>query len=297
MPIQLITADQRMAEVRHCKGAIFGPHGIGKTSLLWTLDPKETLFLNLEAGDKSVQDWPGDSMEVNSWREAVDLACLAAGPDQSLSQHMDGTWPTYSAPHYEYLLGAYPGVAETLARYKTHFWDSISVASRHCWKWAVGQPGSFVEDRAKKDGSLKPDTRGTFGIIAREIVAWLTRIQHTKGINVWVVGGLDLIQDEYKRDTWQPQIEGAKAGRELLGIFDQIVAMVNMPGTDGNLYRAFVCKQENSWRYPAKDRSGRLAMVEPPHLGNLVTKINGVLPPAAERYGYAMPAEPGPAKE
>jgi hypothetical protein len=29
----------------------------------------------------------------------------------------------------------------------------------------------------------------------------------------------------------------------------------------------------NPWGYPAKDRSGRLDMVEPPHLGELIAKI------------------------
>ena len=46
--MKIITADQRLAERKRIKGAIFGPHGIGKTSLLWSLDPDKTLFLDLE---------------------------------------------------------------------------------------------------------------------------------------------------------------------------------------------------------------------------------------------------------
>ena len=51
--LPIITADQRLAERRGIKGCIFGKSGIGKTSLLWTLEASTTLFLDLEAGDPS----------------------------------------------------------------------------------------------------------------------------------------------------------------------------------------------------------------------------------------------------
>ena len=38
MALPIISADQRLAEQRGVKGVIFGKSGIGKTSLLWTLD-------------------------------------------------------------------------------------------------------------------------------------------------------------------------------------------------------------------------------------------------------------------
>ena len=38
--LPIISADERLKETRGIKGCIFGPSGIGKTSLLWTLDPK-----------------------------------------------------------------------------------------------------------------------------------------------------------------------------------------------------------------------------------------------------------------
>jgi AAA domain len=285
MAFKIVTADERLSQSQFVKGVIFGPHGVGKTSLLWTMDPKTTLFLNLEAGEKAVQDWPGDSIEIKSWRQAVDIACLASGPDESLILHADGSWPEYSKPHYDYLVESNPGMVEFLAKYQTHFWDSISVASRLAWKWALGQPGSYSE----KTG--KPDTRGTYRIIGQDIVSWLTRIQHTKRKNIWVVGGLDLVRDDFGREYWAPQIEGSKAGREILGIFDEVISMVNMQAEDGSLYRAFVCWQQNPWRYPAKDRSGRLEMIEQPHLGRLMEKLNGPVTPAVERLTYQMPEQ------
>ena len=39
---------------------------------------------------------------------------------------------------------------------------------------------------------------------------------------------------------------------------------------DGALHRAFICQTLNQWGYPAKDRSGRLGLIEEPHLGRLM---------------------------
>jgi ABC-type molybdate transport system ATPase subunit len=45
--LPIITADQRLAEPRGIKGCIFGRSGIGKTSLLWSLNATTTLFMDL----------------------------------------------------------------------------------------------------------------------------------------------------------------------------------------------------------------------------------------------------------
>jgi hypothetical protein len=39
------------------------------------------------------------------------------------------------------------------------------------------------------------------------------------------------------------------------------------------MYRAFICQQQNPWGYPAKDRSGRLELIEAPDLGAVMRKI------------------------
>ena len=39
--------------------------------------------------------------------------------------------------------------------------------------------------------------------------------------------------------------------------------------------RRLVCKSGNPWGLPAKDRSGRLDMTEPPYLGALLARIDG----------------------
>lgn len=62
--MQIINREKRVKAQGGIKGVIFGPAKIGKTSLLWTLEPEKTLFVDLEAGGLSVAEWQGDSLEV-----------------------------------------------------------------------------------------------------------------------------------------------------------------------------------------------------------------------------------------
>ncbi len=99
--MKIITADQRLSEARGVKALIVGPSGVGKTSLLRTLDPPTVLFLDVEAGDLSVQDVPVDTIRIDDWPTARDLACRIGGPNPSFP-------PTacYSQAHYEGVGGA-----------------------------------------------------------------------------------------------------------------------------------------------------------------------------------------------
>ena len=84
MALPIITADQRLAEQRCVKGTIFGKSGIGKTSLLRTLDPATTLFIDLEAGDLAIEGWSGDSVRPRTWAECRDFAVFIGGPYPAL---------------------------------------------------------------------------------------------------------------------------------------------------------------------------------------------------------------------
>jgi hypothetical protein len=72
--VRIIGADERLAERRGVKALIVGPTGVGKTSLLHTLDPARTLFIDIEAGDLSVQDVPIDTIRIDDWPTALTYA-------------------------------------------------------------------------------------------------------------------------------------------------------------------------------------------------------------------------------
>ncbi|PWS34580.1 hypothetical protein DFH01_23870 [Falsiroseomonas bella] len=278
MPLRIITADERMAVERMIKAAIFGRSGEGKTSLLWTLNAATTLFWDLEAGDLAVEGWPGDAVRPRTWEECRDLAAFVGGPNPALRDEQ-----TYSRAHYETVCATY-GDPASLDRYDTLFIDSITVAGRLCLQWCRGQQEAF------SDRTGKPDTRGAYGLHGREMIAWLTQLQHTRRKNVIFVGILDEKVDDFNRKIFVPQIEGSKTGLELPGIVDEVLTLAALKDADGKPYRALICQTLNPWGYPAKDRSGRLDMVEEPHLGRLFAKIRGPARPIPERL--ALPAPP-----
>jgi hypothetical protein len=71
----------------------------------------------------------------------------------------------------------------------------------------------------------KPDVRGAYGLLGREVIQALKHLQHAPGKTVVFVGVLEKVTDEFNTVTWQPQMEGTKAARELPGIVDQVLSM------------------------------------------------------------------------
>ena len=278
MSFPFISADDRLKEQRGVKGAIFGKSGIGKTSLLWTLPPTTTLFMDLEAGDLAVEGWAGDSIRPRTWQECRDFAVFIGGPNPALRDDQ-----AYSPAHFAAVSERF-GDPAVLDRYETVFIDSITVAGRLCFQWCKGQPEAF------SDKTGRPDVRGAYGLHGREMIGWLTHLQHTRAKNVWFVGILDEKLDDFNRRFFAPQIDGSKTGNELPGIVDEVITMAEMSDEGGKPYRAFVCQTLNAWGFPAKDRSGRLDPVEEPHLGRLMAKIHGPAKPAAERMEFLRPA-------
>ncbi len=277
MALPIISADQRLAEKRSVKGCIFGKSGIGKTSLLWTLPPNKTLFFDLEAGDLAIEGWAGDAIRPRTWQECRDFAVFIGGPNPALRDDQP-----YSQAHYDAVVARF-GDPAAIDTYDTVFVDSITVAGRLCFQWSKGQPQAY------SDKTGKPDTRGAYGLHGQEMIAWLTHLQHARGKNIWFVGILDEKMDDFNRRYFQPQIDGSKTGLELPGIVDQVITMAELTTDDGASYRAFVCHTLNPHGFPAKDRSGRLDMVEEPHLGRLMEKIAGAARPATERLTYSRP--------
>lgn len=220
---------------------------------------------------KSVQDWPGDSIPIRSFADALDIGCPVGGVSPSAD-------PTgfFSEGHYQHLSQTFPDLVRLIGSKRIIFVDSITDLTRQAMAWAKTRPEAYSE----KTG--KPDTRGAYGLLAREVIGLLKHLQHAQAKTVIFVGILERVTDEFNRIAWQPQMEGGKAGRELPGIVDQVITMsLFVPEGDGWRHepergelRRLVCRAGNPFGLPAKDRSGRLDVTEPPDLGAPLSKIN-----------------------
>ena len=272
MPLRIVTADQRLTEANSkTTMVVLGPAGVGKTYLLMSTSPTATLCLDFEAGLKSVQDWRGDSIPIRTFTDALDIACLIGGVNPAASPEQP-----FSEAHYRHVTQLYAELVQMIASKRLIFVDSITDLTRQAMDWAKTRPEAFSE----KTG--KPDTRGAYGLLAREVIGLLKHLQHAPGKSVIFVGILEKVTDELNRTTWQPQLEGGKVARELPGIVDQVCTLsLFTPEGDGWRHdpdrgevRRLVCRAGNPFALPAKDRSGRLDVTEPPDLGALLAKIN-----------------------
>ena len=172
----------------------------------------------------------------------------------------------FSEGHYQHVAESYPDLVRLIAPKRIIFVDSITDLTRQAMAWAKTRPEAF------SDKTGKPDVRGAYGLLAREVIALLKHLQHAPGKTVIFVGILECVVDEFNRERWQPQMEGGKAGRELPGIVDQVISM-SLFVEDGEGWRhepakgparRLVCRSGNPYGLPAKDRSGNLNVTEPP---------------------------------
>ena len=87
------------------------------------------------------------------------------------------------------------------------------------------------------------------------------------------IGILAKVVDDFNIASWELQLEGAKAARELPGIVDQIITMNFLDFGDGKPPLRSLSVPRRILELPAKDRSGRLEQIEPPDLGKLLLKL------------------------
>jgi len=262
--LRVIPTDKRLAEKSGAKILLIGPSGVGKTSTLRTLSAEmraSTAVFDIEAGLIAVSDLQFASVRPRTWDDCRNLACILGGPNPALP-----ATATYSEAHFNELMK--DDELAKLASYTTLFIDSLTGAGRLCFTWAEQQPEAFT-DRGRKD------LRAIYGLHARSMIGWLNQLQHARERTVIFTAVLERNTDELNISTWQPQIEGAKTGRELPAIVDEIITMQWIDFGDRKPVRAFVCTNPNPWGYPAKDRSGKLEQLEPPNLGTLIEKLTG----------------------
>jgi len=263
MALRVIKADERLAERRGIKILVLGKAGIGKTWQVRTLPAELTLVFEFEGGELPLADWPGDLFRTRQWSEFCDVVVLLTGPNPALPASA-----RFSTAHYEHVR-ANCEAPEAFEHYRYVVIDSVTALSRVCFTDCKSQPGAVSER------SGRPDLRAAYGLLGQELLAALNQLQHARHLHVVMTAILDERLDEFNRRLFVPQIEGSKTALELPGIVDEVVTLAELKADDGTSYRGFITHTVNPFGFPAKDRSGRLDAVEPPHLGRLIQKCLG----------------------
>lgn len=119
----------------------------------------------------------------------------------------------------------------------------------------------------------KKDSYSLWGEYAEKMTALIKAYRDLPNFNV-VFTCLDAIEkDDLNRRFSGPSIAGASVKERLASYFDLVLFMTSLPESEGKEKRCLITQP---WeKYPGKDRSGKLALVELPHLGAIKAKILG----------------------
>jgi AAA domain len=274
---QIISPEQRLAEPQGAHILVVGPFGIGKTSLVRALDPATTMFIDVDNGALAIADVKVPHIRPQTWPELRDLIVRIAGPNRSFASH-----ESFSQVHFDMCGGYLPGIENGQCR--TIVLDTVSRATSLCLRWASAQPEAFSERTGR------PDTRAAYGLLAREFLLALNHLQSARELNIILIGALESAVNDYGQLEHNLQAEGQRVPNEITGIVDIVLTMHMLDFSDGKpTQRGFVCTSPNPWKYPAKDRSGKLEMIEPPDLGALIRKV---VPPRADHGSAATSIQP-----
>ena len=119
------------------------------------------------------------------------------------------------------------------------------------------------------------DPRQAYGELIEKMETTIRMFRDLPGRNVYMSAKMEPTKDELTGVVkYGPAMPGSKLGTKLPYFFDEVFRLGINKTPQGESYRFL--QTQPDLQYEAKDRSGVLAAVEPPHLAQLFNKILGV---------------------
>jgi hypothetical protein len=238
MPLQFSTASEESFS-NGIKVLVYGGAGVGKTVLTATLPTP--VLISAESGLLSLR-------ESNLRR--------LFGNDQSICYNM----PIITIKTADDLRDA-------------HLWCLQSAEARNFQSVgldSITEIGEVVLNNAKRQVK---DPRQAYGELIEKMETLIRAFRDLQGKNVLVSAKMEPMKDELSGIVkYGPSMPGAKLGPKLPYFFDEVFRLG--VGKDPTTQQEFRFLQtQPDLQFEAKDRSGALANVEPPHLSYVFNKI------------------------
>lgn len=207
MTMKIIKPEDRAQEPVYSKGLIVGLPGAGKTYLLKTLDPKSTLFIDFEAGDMTVKDFPVEyTLRPKTWEDLRDIAVFFCGVNENAKEELkykEDKYIPYSKKHYDYVVEKYKDdFAGLKDNVKTIFIDSMTDASKLCKRYTDAHPTSETDKG-------KFNAMSSYGLTKEELYNLVDTFQKTRNMNIWMLAQIGSKTDEFGKEVFFVDMEGS----------------------------------------------------------------------------------------
>lgn len=239
MAFTFTTAEQQSRD-SGLKCLVYGPSGMGKTMLCATLPAP--LLLSAESGLLSLK------------RKNIEKVYGVDTPGISYDI------PVVVVKTYEDLLDVYQFLlTPDAAGVRSVCLDSIS------------EIAEVVLSNLKRSAK---DSRQAYGEMMEKVMDLVRKFRDLPGKNVYFSAKQEAVKDELTgAQLYGPSMPGTKLGPGLPYYFDEVFRLGMQRQQDGSIMRFL--QTQPDMQYVAKDRSGALDALEPPHLGYLLNKIHG----------------------
>lgn len=241
MAIQF-TSVSKCSVVAGVKVLVYGGPGVGKTVLGATMGPGSVL-ISAESGTLSLRQRNLEKLfGVGNPAINFDMPVIVVSTVQDFADAL--AWCQNSRE-----AGAFHSVGL----------DSIS------------EIAEVIVNSAKRTAK---DPRQAYGELTEKMESLIRGFRDLPGKNVYMAAKMEPMKDELTGIVkYGPSMPGKKLGPAVPYFFDEVFRLGVNKTPQGETYRFF--QTQPDIQYDAKDRSGALAPVEIPHLGQVFAKIQG----------------------
>lgn len=241
MALQFTTSEQASSN-GGVKVLVYGDAGMGKTVLAATLP--SPILISAESGSLSLKRANLERLYgVNNPSICYNIPMIEIGNVQDLTEAYN--WCTQSSEAKQFA--------------------SIGLDS-------LSEIAEVVLANAKRQVK---DPRQAYGELIEKMETLVRLFRDIPNNNVYMSAKMEPRKDEMTGVVkYGPSMPGAKLANNLPYFFDEVFRLGVNKTPQGQSYRFL--QTQPDMQYVAKDRSGALDAMEPPHLGQLFSKIQGV---------------------
>lgn len=158
---------------------------------------------------------------------------------------------------------------------EAHQWLSSSAEAKQFQTVCIDSLSEVAEVVLNNAKRQVKDPRQAYGELIEKMESVIRAYRDLPGMNVYMSAKMEPTKDEMTGVVkYGPAMPGSKLGYKLPYFFDEVFRLGINKTPQGESYRFL--QTQPDLQYEAKDRSGALAAVEPPHLAQLFNKILGV---------------------